>query len=116
MAFGMVLEHFERPATNVVDVVHLPGRVVQEGDGCGENEQVVMIGRAAQERARGYPIVSFLQLAADMAVSTGVPDGHGHYYGADFANAWAAILQLPGWTTGDTERLRAILIELDTAP
>ncbi len=64
---------------------------------------------------RWYPIVSFLQLAADMAVSTGVPDGHGHYYGADFANAWAAILQPPGWTTGDTERLRAILIELDTA-
>jgi len=26
---------------------------------------------------RWFPIVSFLQLAADMAVSTGVPDGHG---------------------------------------
>jgi len=65
---------------------------------------------------RWYPIVSFLQLAADMPVSTGVPDGHGHYYGADFANAWAAILHPPGWTTGDTERLRALLIELDTAP
>ncbi len=63
---------------------------------------------------RWYPIVSFLQLAADKAVSTGVPDGHGHYYGA-VANAWAAILQPPGWTTGDTEGLRAILIELDTA-
>jgi len=57
---------------------------------------------------RWYPIVSFLQLAADMAVSTGVPDGHGHYYGADFANAWAAVLQPPGWTTGDTERHRSL--------
>ena len=67
-------------------------------------------GRDVLNGTRWFPVVTFLQLAADMAVSTDVPDGHGHYYGADFANAWAAVLQPVGWTGADTARLRAILI------
>jgi len=58
---------------------------------------------------RWYPIITFLQLAADMAISHDVPDGHGHRYGADPANAWAAILQPAGWTAADTQRLRGVL-------
>jgi uncharacterized membrane protein len=38
-----------------------------------------------------------------------VPDGHGHTFQADIADAWAAILQPPGWTPEDTLRLRAVL-------
>ncbi|MFQ6396137.1 alpha/beta hydrolase [Nocardia sp. KC 131] len=58
---------------------------------------------------RWLPIVTFLQVSADMAVSVDVPDGHGHTFHADIADAWAAILQPPNWTAADTVRLRAIL-------
>jgi uncharacterized membrane protein len=56
-----------------------------------------------------FPFVTFLQVAADMAVSTGVPDGHGHTYVVDIADAWSAILSPEGWTPADTERLRTTL-------
>lgn len=68
--------------------------------------------------ARGYdvlpqvrwkPIVTFLQVSADMAVAVDVPDGHGHHYVADVANAWAAILHPAAWTADKTERLRPLL-------
>ena len=40
----------------------------------------------------GSPIVTFLQVTADMAVAVDVPDGHGHRYVRDVVNAWAADL------------------------
>ena len=52
------------------------------------------------------PVVTFLQVAADMAVAVNVPDGHGHHYVKDVVNAWAGVLQPPGWTPDKTERLR----------
>jgi uncharacterized membrane protein len=52
------------------------------------------------------PVVTFLQVAADMAVAVDVPDGHGHHYVKDVVNAWAAVLQPQGWTPDKTERLR----------
>ncbi|MFE3546387.1 alpha/beta hydrolase [Nocardia sp. NPDC059177] len=58
---------------------------------------------------RWIPVVTFLQVSADMAVSTDVPDGHGHTFHADIANAWSAILSPEGWTEADTARLRAVL-------
>lgn len=56
-----------------------------------------------------YPFVTFLQVSADMAVSTNVPDGHGHTYVVDIADAWSAILPPDGWTSADNERLRTTL-------
>ncbi|MDZ4266689.1 MAG: alpha/beta-hydrolase family protein, partial [Mycobacterium sp.] len=38
------------------------------------------------------PVVTFLQVSADMAVAVDVPDGHGHVYVRNVADAWAAIL------------------------
>ncbi|WP_109410471.1 alpha/beta hydrolase [Mycobacteroides saopaulense] len=55
------------------------------------------------------PFVTFLQVSADMAVAVNVPDGHGHVYVRAVADAWAAILQPPGWTQAKTERLRPLL-------
>ena len=55
------------------------------------------------------PFVTFLQVSADMAVAVDVPDGHGHRYVKDIANAWAAILQPPGRTADKTDRLRLLL-------
>ncbi|QQZ14001.1 MULTISPECIES: alpha/beta hydrolase [Rhodococcus] len=59
-----------------------------------------------------FPFVTFLQVAADMAVSTGVPDGHGHTYVVDIADAWSAILSPDGWTPADNDRLRTALAEM----
>ena len=50
VAFGVALEHRLRPAADVVDVIDLPGRVVQEVHRRGQHEHVVVVGRAAQER------------------------------------------------------------------
>jgi uncharacterized membrane protein len=55
------------------------------------------------------PVVTFLQVSADMAVAVDVPDGHGHHYVADVANGWADVLSPPGWTQEKTEKLRPLL-------
>jgi len=60
-------------------------------------------------RMQWIPVVTFLQVSADMAVAVDVPDGHGHVYVKDVANGWAAVLQPPGWTPEKTERLRPLL-------
>jgi uncharacterized membrane protein len=60
-------------------------------------------------QTRWIPVVTFLQVSADMAVAVDVPDGHGHRYVADVANGWAAVLSPPGWTPEKTEQLRPLL-------
>jgi uncharacterized membrane protein len=66
-------------------------------------------GYDVSPRMEWIPVVTFLQVSADMAVAVDVPDGHGHVYVRDVANAWAAIMQPPGWTPEMTERLRPLL-------
>ncbi|MGV0811870.1 alpha/beta-hydrolase family protein [Mycolicibacterium boenickei] len=66
-------------------------------------------------RMQWIPIVTFLQVSADMAVAVDVPDGHGHVYVKDVANAWAAVLQPPGWTPEKTEQLRPRLSSNENA-
>ena len=46
-----------------------------------------------------YPLVTFWQVAADLALAAAVPAGHGHTYGMlQGASSWAAIIPPPGWT------------------
>jgi len=66
-------------------------------------------------RMQWIPVVTFLQVSADMAVAVDVPDGHGHVYVKDVANGWAAVLQPPGWTPEKTERLRPLLTNDENA-
>ncbi|MCW2517028.1 MAG: rane protein [Mycobacterium sp.] len=66
-------------------------------------------GYDVSPRMEWIPIVTFLQVSADMAVAVDVPDGHGHVYVRDVANAWAAIMQPPGWTPAKTDELRPLL-------
>lgn len=66
-------------------------------------------GRDVLPSTRWIPIVTFLQVAADMAVAANVPDGHGHTYLAAIPQAWAAILQPPGWTPEKTQQLIPLL-------
>ena len=57
-----------------------------------------------------YPIVTFLQVTADMAGnvtdSTGAPPGHGHKYGDLQLDGWVAVAAPEGWTQLDTDRIR----------
>lgn len=58
---------------------------------------------------RWFPLVTFIQLTADLANSIEVPPGHGHNYAAFFADAWAAVVSPERWSGADTDRLRVIL-------
>lgn len=53
---------------------------------------------------RWIPLVTFLQVSADMAVSADVPDGHGHTYISEIPRAWAKILEPDGWTGEEGEK------------
>jgi uncharacterized membrane protein len=55
------------------------------------------------------PFVTFWQVTADMPFAVNVPDGHGHVYTSEYVDAWAHVLQPPGWTEDDSERLRDLL-------
>lgn len=66
-------------------------------------------GYDVSPRMDWIPVVTFLQVSADMAVAVNVPDGHGHRYVADVVNAWATVLEPPGWTPAKTERLRPLM-------
>jgi uncharacterized membrane protein len=55
------------------------------------------------------PWVTFWQVSADLAFSTGVPDGHGHVYTTEYVDAWDRVLELADWTTEQADQLRAII-------
>jgi uncharacterized membrane protein len=53
-----------------------------------------------------YPLVTFWQVAADLALATAVPPGHGHTYGMlQGAASWAAVIPPPGWSAARTAEL-----------
>jgi uncharacterized membrane protein len=57
---------------------------------------------------RWFPIVTSLQLLADMAVSNSTPPGFGHVFAAShYIDAWVALLEPPGWSPDDVSRLKA---------
>jgi uncharacterized membrane protein len=55
------------------------------------------------------PLVTFWQVAADLPLATGVPDGHGHNYHRDFVDGWATVLHPAGWTPDKAEHLQDII-------
>jgi uncharacterized membrane protein len=55
------------------------------------------------------PVLTFWGTLGDMVFSTGVPAGHGHSYGPNPVDAWAAVATPPGWTADKTQRLRDIV-------
>ncbi len=66
-------------------------------------------GRDRTPLMRWYPIVTFGQVAADMTNAMSVPGGHGHNYGEQVLDGWAAVAPPDGWTAEDTERIRLAL-------
>ncbi|MHC4910911.1 MAG: alpha/beta-hydrolase family protein, partial [Planctomycetota bacterium] len=56
-----------------------------------------------------YPLVTFLQVACDLPMSTSVPPGHGHNIAVDsYIDAWIAVTE-PDVTVDEVERIRRIL-------
>lgn len=54
-----------------------------------------------------YPVVTFLQLAMDMALALDVPPGYGHNYSAaNYIDAWMALVEPPGWDAAALARLK----------
>ncbi|SED89980.1 alpha/beta-hydrolase family protein [Streptomyces sp. Ag109_O5-10] len=56
-----------------------------------------------------YPLLTFWQVACDLAGADSVPDGFGHRYGTLPTSAWAEITTPPDWTSADTARLAGTL-------
>ena len=56
-----------------------------------------------------YPGITFWQTMTDAVFANKVPLGHGHVYKSSTVDGWAALAPPPGWTVGDTVRLRALL-------
>ncbi|WP_406672663.1 alpha/beta hydrolase [Natronospira sp.] len=55
---------------------------------------------------RWFPVVTMLQLAADMTAGT-APPGYGHTIAAEhYFDAWLALVEPRGWTESDLEILR----------
>ncbi|WP_250008947.1 alpha/beta-hydrolase family protein [Actinoplanes sp. M2I2] len=60
---------------------------------------------------RWYPLITWAQVSADMAVSNDVPPGHGHNFGAAPVTAWAEIAPPPGWTAERTAALTDLIAD-----
>jgi uncharacterized membrane protein len=56
---------------------------------------------------RWFPVVTMLQLAADMVAGT-APEGFGHEIASThYIDAWRALTEPAGWTDSELTRLRA---------
>jgi uncharacterized membrane protein len=61
---------------------------------------------------RWYPVVTCLQLLADMAIFTSAPSGHGHNYdAAHYIDAWIEVTEVKGWSPGKVARLKRVFAE-----
>ncbi|MGI9644832.1 MAG: alpha/beta hydrolase [Ilumatobacteraceae bacterium] len=60
------------------------------------------------------PVVTFAQVASDLANGSSAPAGHGHLYGANVVDGWAGVLPPVGWTDEDTQNLRSLIELLET--
>lgn len=74
MAGGVGLEQVLGATADLVDVIDLPGGVVQEGDRSALHEQVVVVGRAAEEGGDAGDLVADLE---PDAVGEELPGGVG---------------------------------------
>ena len=68
-------------------------------------------GRDRSPAMRWYPFVTFSQVGVDVLKAVEMPDGHGHNYGSDVLDGWVAVAPPDGWTSADTERVRAALAD-----
>lgn len=59
---------------------------------------------------RWFPVVTTVQLIADMAVANSAPAGFGHAFAVEhYVDAWLALMEPAGWTDDAVARLKAHL-------
>ncbi|MEV4394112.1 alpha/beta-hydrolase family protein [Nonomuraea sp. NPDC049607] len=66
-------------------------------------------GPGVNPQMNWFPLVTFWQVLVDMTAAMSVPPGHGHRYGANIVDGWAAVAAPRGWTASDTWRLRTLV-------
>lgn len=65
-------------------------------------------------KLRWYPIVTFLQLAVDIAAAETAPVGFGHLYATEhYIDAWNALIEPQGWDAGRINELKQLIGDLD---
>jgi uncharacterized membrane protein len=70
-------------------------------------------GPDVSDRLRWYPVVTMLQLLADLAVADRSPPGYGHVYAAEhYIDAWIELSSPQGWTDERIVRLKRHLASL----
>ncbi len=69
-------------------------------------------GPAVNKQMEWYPIVTSLQLVADMLLSTEAPTGYGHEYATtDYLRSWMALTEPQGWSKEELDQLRSFFNE-----
>jgi len=58
------------------------------------------------------PFITFWQVTADLPFATGVPDGYGHRYSAEYVDGWNAVIRPAGITGEQLASLRKIISEV----
>jgi uncharacterized membrane protein len=66
-------------------------------------------GPDVSPQLRWFPVVTMLQLAADVLAGDAAPMGYGHVYAAEhYIDAWLAITEPAGWSEADIQRLKEL--------
>ena len=64
-----------------------------------------------------YPLVTFLQVAFDMIVSTNVPSGYGHNFAPNhYIDAWIEVTEPRSWSSAATKKLKERFADFDPNP
>jgi uncharacterized membrane protein len=72
-------------------------------------------GQDVSSELRWFPVVTMLQLAADMIVGT-APPGFGHTYSErDYIRAWIELTEPKGWNDVELDRLYKLFAKPDTS-
>jgi uncharacterized membrane protein len=66
-------------------------------------------GRDVLPSMTWIPLVTFWQVTLDMPEGDDAPEGHGHRYTRESVDAWATVLEPPGWSAVKADRLRALV-------
>ncbi|MDR8390027.1 alpha/beta-hydrolase family protein [Aliifodinibius sp. S!AR15-10] len=69
-------------------------------------------GPSVNEQMEWYPVVTTLQLVADMLLSTEAPKGYGHEYASsDYLQSWLELTEPKNWSNEELDRLRSFFDE-----
>jgi uncharacterized membrane protein len=85
-----------------------PHLILSEPDWIGEAP-----GQDVLEGMVWLPFVTFWQVSADLAFSTGVPGGHGHKYTTEQVDGWSAVMHGAGQDTAVLDRVKQVIAQDD---